>query len=234
MTTSNGSEQVGVIFVTTDEWSITRSDTAFFTIEALYPQIRLSRSVIQPGDSVRVEVNTPHVVDSWDLGVYFGDGMFESTYADAFILSTDLLPDVWTAVEPEFSDTWMRTSEEEERIIIAFQTMNIYGITRTDTASLLIRSDDEFWLDDNVFKPDDGLPLGLRFKLSSNRHAVIKVYDISGAYIDTVIDGFYNGGWNHVTWAGNGADGRIVGTGVYVAILTSGSFQQIRKFIVVR
>jgi hypothetical protein len=234
MTTSNASEEVGVILFTTDEWDVVRSDTAFFSIEALYPQIRLSRSSVQPGDSVVVEVNTPHLVDSWDLDVYYGDGTVQSTYADAFISSTDLAPDLWTVVEPNFSDTWMRTEESEERVIIAFRTENVYGITRLDTASLVIRSDNAFWLDDNVFKPDEGLQLGMRFKLSSNRLAVIKVYDISGAYIDTVIDGPYNGGWNNVSWDGVGSDGRIAGTGVYVAILTSGTFQQMRKFIIVR
>jgi hypothetical protein len=234
MTTANASERVGVILTTTDEWSVERADTAYFTIEALYPQIRVSPVIVQPGDSARVEVNTPHPVDSWDLLAYYENGDVLTTYADDFIMTTDLVPDEWTGVDPDFNDTWMRTSDENERIVLSFQTINVHGITRSDTASILIRSDDEFWLDENVFKPDRGIPLGMRFKLSSNRNAVIKVYDISGAFVDTVIDGPYQGGWNYTSWNGINETGQVVGTGVYVAILTSGRFQQMRKFIIVR
>ena len=234
MTTSNASEQVGVILTTSDGWGVVRADTAFFSIGAQYPQIRVSPTAVQPGDSVQVEVNTPHPVDTWDLLVYYEDGDIVTTYADDFILATELVSDIWTVVVPDLYDTWMRTSNEEERIVVAFQTINVHGIIRSDTASVLIRGTNEFWLDDNVYKPDGGIPLGMRFKLSSNRNAVIKVYDISGAFVDTVIDGPYNGGWNYTVWDGVDGNGRVVGTGVYVAILTSGSFQQMRKFIVVR
>ena len=76
--------------------------------------------------------------------------------------------------------------------------------------------------------------LGIRFKLSSNRRAKVVVYDISGTFIKTVTDQEHIAGWNQVFWDGKNFNQKNVGNGVYVAVLTSGSFKQVRKFILVR
>ena len=234
MSTTKAQERVGVIFETVDAWNLTQSDTAYFTINALYPQVRVDPQVIEPGDSVRVDVMTPVHVEGWDLRIFYENGSWTDTYGDAFILATMLSPDVWTTVVPDFSDTWMRTEKAEERVGVILMTTNLWGIARGDTAFFTVRSTDDFVLDENVFKPEYGTPLGLRFKLNSNRRAVINVYDISGTLVKKAADGLYAGGWNFTTWDGTDENGRKVGSGVYVAILTSGQFQKARKFILVR
>jgi len=202
------------------------------------PQIRVSptaiATAIEPGDSVAVEVMTPVIVRSWDLVIFFEEGSRIDTYGDPFIQSTALVPQLWTLVEPSFWDTRMRTVEEEERVGVVFYTTDLWDVVRSDTAFFMIQSSNEFWLDENVFRPDGVGILGMRFKLNSNRRAEIIVYDISGGYVKKVIDGPSMAGWNFCEWDGADENGLPVGSGVYVAILSSGDFKQVRKFIIVR
>ena len=234
MSVGNPEESVGVVFETRDVWDVVRSDTAYFVIQALYPEVRVSPISIEPLDSVKVEAMSPVEADGWDLSVLFEDGSRVDTYADAFIQANPLVPEQWTSVAPSFDDTQMRTYQEEEAVQVVLETVNVRGIARYDTASFTIQSSNEFFLDDNVFKPDDGTDLGMRFKLSSNRRAVIVIYDISGAFVAEVIDGPYVAGWNTTVWDGRDANGVVAGSGVYLAVLTSGNYQKARKFIVVR
>lgn len=234
MSTDKNQERVGVIFEILDLWDVAWSDTAYFTLLRTDPQVRVSPSQIEPKDSIQVEVMTPVDVQGWDLSIFFENNEWIDTYGDAFIQSHVLEPDVWTTVVPDFADTWMRTNEEQERIGVVFQTWNLWNVTRLDTAYFTLQSADEFLLDENIFKPAGGTPLGMRFMLSSNRRAEIKLYDISGGFVKTVVDGPYNAGWNVVTWDGRDENSLIVGSGVYVAIFSSGNFQKARKFILIR
>ena len=231
---TGASEQVGVIFETVDLWDVTRTDTAFFTLNAEQPEIRVNPAEVQPGDSVAVEVYSPISADTWDLSASFEDGYQITTYADLFIIGHPLAAGVWTAVDPDFGETWMRMGEESERITMILTTLNPRGISRSASTSFLVRSSDTFLLDDNVFKPGLGGTLGLRYKLSSNRRATIRLFDVSGAFIKMIFDGPAKGGWNTATWDGRDESGRAVGSGVYVAVLMSGSFQKAQKFILVR
>ena len=198
------------------------------------PQVRVTPSVVTPGDSVRVEVMTPVSVQGWDLRLFFEDGSWVTTYADAFIQSTVLQPYAWTVVVPDFGDTWMRTDEQEERVGVVFETVGFWGETRSATAYITLRSSDEFFLDENVFRTSTKSVLDMRFKLSSNRRAKVVVYDISGAFVKKVEEGNFVAGWSFTSWDGKSESGSPVGSGVYVAVLMSGSFQKAHKFILVR
>ena len=198
------------------------------------PEIRLTPSLINPTDTVKVEVMTPVPVLRWDLTVLFEDGSQNTVYGDAFISITDLNPGIWTRVDPALDDTRMRTQNEEERACVVLETEDVWGAVKTDTACFEIRSSDVFLLDENVFRIGSGKPLGLRFQLSSNRWATINIYDIAGNFVKKAVDGPYPAGWNIEYWDGTDEQGRPVGSGLYVAILISGNFQESLKFILVR
>jgi len=198
------------------------------------PEIQVSPAIIEPFDSVEVRVRVKSDIKKWDLKVLFEEGTIIDTYADEFIETTTLTPDVWIKIEPDFSDTRMRTDKKKERVGVIFETTGFWNETKSDTAYFTIQSSDEFFLDENVFKPDDSTPLGMRFKLSSNRYAEINVYDLSGGFIKKVVSGNYYAGWNFTTWDGKDSNGNTVGSGIYIAILISGDFHKSRKFIVIR
>ena len=104
----------------------------------------------------------------------------------------------------------------------------------SDTARFVIQSANEFYLDENVFRPSILSDFKMRFKLSSNRRAQLIIYDLSGAYIRRLVDGPCQAGWNYTSWDGKDDDGRRMGSDIFIAILTSGTYQKAHKFIVVR
>jgi VWFA-related protein len=197
------------------------------------PAVRVSPEWIEPRDSVAVQVWSPVETASWDLVVLFEDGSRIADFADPFIRDHTLMPDSWTSVSPRFGETLMRTAGEEETVSVILVTTDSWGVTRSDTARFRIRSSNEFYLDENVFNAGSA-PLGLRFKLSSNRDARITVYDVSGAYVSTVALGPHPAGWNRGTWDGCDDAGRPQGSGIYVAVLQAGSFRKAHKFILIR
>ncbi len=199
------------------------------------PQVRVEPSIVVPGDSVQIEVMTHVDIQMWDLKLRFEDNSEVTDYADVFIQNNPHLePNSWIVVVPEFGNTWMRTHDEEETVDVIFETTDLWGVVRVGIAHFTLRSADEFLLDENVFRSNRGIPLGMRFRLSSNRIAEIVVYDISGAYVNQVTEGPYRAGWNSTIWDGKDRNGFVVGSGVYVAVLQSGDFKKARKFILVR
>ena len=198
------------------------------------PAVRVSPEEIEPRDSVAVQVWSPVEAASWDLVVLFEDGSRIEDFADAFIRDHTLMPNSWTAVSPRFGETLMRTEKEEEAASVVLITVDSWGVTRTDTARFRIRSSNEFYLDENVFNAASAAQLGLRFKLSSNRDARITIYDVSGAYISTALEGPHPAGWNRGAWDGCDEAGRPQGSGIYVAVLQAGSFRKAHKFILIR
>ncbi|MBN2202551.1 VWA domain-containing protein [bacterium] len=199
------------------------------------PSVEVHPSTVEPGDTVSVRVVTPVTVASWDLEVYYQTGESYPDYADAFIAANpDLRQGAWTLIAPPVSDTRMRTARESERVGVVFSTVDLWNVTRSDTAFFTIRSSDAFVLGGNVFQPASGGRLELRFKLSSNRRADLSVVDASGAFIRNVASGAFPAGWNTAWWDGTDENGRRAGSGVYLAVVNSGGLHKALKFILVR
>jgi VWFA-related protein len=199
------------------------------------PSVEVFPPVVEPGDTVAVRVATPVTVAAWDLEVFYETGETVPDYADAFIAAhPDLEKGAWIQIVPSVSDTRMRTAKEEERVGVVFRTVDLWNVTRPDTAFFTIRSSDAFVLGGNVFQPASGDRLELRFKLSSNRRADLSVYDASGAFIRRVASGAFPAGWNAAWWDGTDENGRRAGSGVYVAVANSGGLHKAQKFILVR
>jgi len=199
------------------------------------PQIRISPQLIEPGDSIQVQVMTPVFARTWDLQVIYGDGTIENIYADEFIDVTDLTPNVWTTVLPPFDDTWMREgTHAEERTYIVLETTDYWNSIRTDTASFLIQSSNKFVLDRNVFRPAQDDFIQLNYKLSTNRDAKIIIYDLAGGFVREVVRGPRLAGWNSCIWDGTNEQGCRMGSGVYLAVILSGSYHKSLKFMIVR
>ena len=215
------------------------SDTVYSVgVEVPPPQIYLSHYEVAPFDTTQIRVYTPIDVDDWDLTFVFEDSSRVTDFADAFISSTSLIPNDTVHVHPAFDDTRQRMSKESETVRVVLSTFRDWGtgdaVRTTASTTFRIVSNNAFFLDKNVFKPDQEDPIELQFKLSYGRWAEINIYDVSGALIRKAVAGDYDGGYNTEYWDGRDDEGRRVGSGVYVAILVSGEFYQARKFILVR
>jgi len=199
------------------------------------PQIQTSKDQVQPGDSLTVSAMSPIIIEGWDLIVFYEDGSMIVDYGDAFIESNPLQPGQWVTVTATFDDTYMRSTEQKEELIgFIVETTDIWGSVRSDTTFITIRSSDSFSLDRNVFRLCQDPSITLNFKLSSNRHANIKIFDISGHHIKDLASRSFLAGWNDIQWDGQDDHGRIVGSGVYLAVLDAGEYKKAHKFIIVR
>ncbi|HEX9935134.1 MAG TPA: FlgD immunoglobulin-like domain containing protein, partial [bacterium] len=198
------------------------------------PQARVSPAAVEPQDSVTVEVMSPVNVKSWDVWIEYENHERITDYADAVISTTTLTPGQWIRLAPAFNDTRMRTAQNQENVAVIFETTDLWDVVRTDTVWFMLKSSDAFVLDRNLFNPrSDGL-LVFRIKISSMRDASLSIYDIAGGYVKRIAEGRFDAGWSQFTWDGRNDRNEAVGSGVYMALLSSGSFKKVLKFIVIR
>jgi uncharacterized repeat protein (TIGR01451 family) len=200
------------------------------------PTIWATPSRIEPGDSVAIRVMSPIYIEPghWNLTILFEDGTIIEDYADATILVNALNPGDTLNIFPEFDDTRMRTVEKEEQFQVVLETTDGWSASYFDTTNVILRSGDAFFLNENVFHLSRYSHFGMRFRMSSNRHAKIMIYDLAGSHIATLVDGPYLAGWNETSWQGLNDRGQPVGSGVYVAVYQSGDVKKAHKFIVIR
>jgi len=202
------------------------------------PLVFVNPPLIEPYDSVTVTVWTPAAVIDWDLKVVPEDTSFTVyNYWQNFINVHTIPPKQNLQVIPDFSKTQMVTDKLKEEMIVVLKVQYrdyVGHPLRYATAKFEIQSDNEFFLDDNIWHPKKTGDLGMRFKISNTRDVSIKIYDVSGAFIVDVLDERRLGGQNTTSWDGKDKNNRDVGSGIYVAIMTSGNFQKHRKFILVR
>lgn len=68
----------------------------------------------------------------------------------------------------------------------------------------------------------------------SGAQVALRIYDLSGHLVRTLIDGRRAGGEQAATWDGRMDDGRPAPGGIYVYRLASGSFEQARKMVLLK
>ena len=200
------------------------------------PGVMVKPPQIEPGDSVQVYVVSPIEIEPghWNLTIRFADGSVIDDYAQSFAMNHGLVPGDTLLIRPVFEDTRMRNDNPEEDMQVILETIDDWQASYFDTATVRLKSGDAFWLNDNVFRITQDRILGMRFRMSTNRHAKIVVYDIAGSFIKTVINGPYLAGWNQAVWNGEDRFHQTVGAGVYVAVYEAGDVKKAHKFIVVR
>jgi hypothetical protein len=88
-------------------------------------------------------------------------------------------------------------------------------------------------LDQNTPNPVGGATT-IRFQLDRPREVALRIYDVDGHLVRTLLQEARDGGRHAVTWSGLDAHGRLVPSGVYFYRLDTGTFVQSRKLLVTR
>ncbi|MGH7495568.1 MAG: T9SS type A sorting domain-containing protein, partial [bacterium] len=141
----------------------------------------------------------------------------------------------WFEVMPTFRNTRLFTAAKSEQLIFEVRTRDIFGFAGTASAPVVVQSNNDMVLDRNVFEADREGPLQIKFKLSSNRHARLEVYDLAGHHVTTLSDAPYAAGWNTHSWNGFITErGYPAGSGVYLITLRAGEYDDWKKVIIVR
>jgi hypothetical protein len=79
-----------------------------------------------------------------------------------------------------------------------------------------------------------GTPADLRFALPADGPARLEIFDVRGRRVRTLVNGSLVRGAHHVTWRGDDARGRALGSGVYFLRLSTGGESVVRKITRVR
>jgi hypothetical protein len=62
----------------------------------------------------------------------------------------------------------------------------------------------------------------------------VRIYDVGGRLVRTLVDGEAEGGVHHLVWSGRDADGRAIASGVYFCRVSIGEWNETRKMVLVR
>ncbi len=195
------------------------------------PEIQVTPETIEPGEAITIALKVCAPLQPGSKVV--------ATLVDGRTIDIPIPPEFPTdcafhELTQRFTDTRLRGRSSQEIISFELQTHDIYGNIRSASDNVTVLGSDACAVSENVYRPRLQTSLSMDFKLSSNRKATVKLWDISGRYIATVFEGDALAGSNAVAWAGSDKNGNTVGSGVYVLTVESGDFQCVRKFILVR
>jgi M6 family metalloprotease-like protein len=82
----------------------------------------------------------------------------------------------------------------------------------------------------NPFNPETTI----RYELAARGHVSLRVYDVSGATVRTLVDEPKAAGSYSLTWNGKDNHGSPVSSGMYFYRITAGSFQDVRKMTLLK
>jgi len=82
----------------------------------------------------------------------------------------------------------------------------------------------------NPFNPTTKIP----FQVPEACDASVKVYDIRGALVKTLMSSHMEAGYYNLVWNGTNSNGNQVASGVYLIKMTAGEFSDTRKMVLVR
>ncbi len=82
----------------------------------------------------------------------------------------------------------------------------------------------------NPFNPETEI----RFQLLKASHVVVKVFNLLGEEIRTLVEAESQAGYHQVRWDGKDQNGNSVTSGVYLYQLQASNFSQVKKMILQR
>ena len=91
----------------------------------------------------------------------------------------------------------------------------------------------EFALESNYPNPFNPTTT-INYTMAKGAPVSIKVYNISGQLVTTLIDAFQPQGHHFVKWSGKDASGTNVASGMYLVKMITGDFKQVNKMMLVR
>ncbi len=156
-------------------------------------------------------------VSGFDLATGWGSPKGQS-------LLNDLLPFAPTATP---TPTITRTPTITNTPTITLSPTITYTPTPTATVS-------GFFLTSNQFNSLTGPPLQITYILNSSSQVDVKVYNVTGVHIRTILSGPQPAGSYYLPWDGKDDNGQPVETGLYLITFKTPSSTQVKKVLAYR
>lgn len=174
-------------------------------------------SGILDGDSIR-----------WDLGDLSPFAVriirFDATVAAQLPMGSNAL----------INTAFVAASNEDPAKLANNSATNTVFNNNADPGDLFRQCCEVFYLDVNVFEPENQQPLGINFEVDSRRPVKINLLDISGYRIRTLYNEIFDPGLNRREWNGLMEDGQQVGSGTYVITMQCDSGVTCWKKVIIR
>ena len=82
----------------------------------------------------------------------------------------------------------------------------------------------------NPFNPSTAI----KFDLANNEHVALKIYNVAGRLVRTLVDGKMVRGRHSVEWNGRGDSTLQLASGIYIYKLEAGGFTATRKLVLMK
>ena len=104
------------------------------------------------------------------------------------------------------------------------------NIINTGITNKRIKLIEHFYLFPNYPNPFN-MNTKIRYNLSQNTNVVLKIYNIVGQQVRTLVNSRQNAGEQYLSWDGTDDFGNRLSSGVYLCRLIAGEFSEIRKLV---
>lgn len=74
----------------------------------------------------------------------------------------------------------------------------------------------------------------IRYQLEQRSQIVLKIYNLQGQEVKTLINSFQESGDHSIIWDGSREDGKYVSSGIYVAFFIAGKKREFRKMVLIK
>ncbi|MCX5801252.1 MAG: hypothetical protein NTX17_07700 [Candidatus Eisenbacteria bacterium] len=159
-----------------------------------------------------------------DYGV--GDPIYQSTYATAEAIGIGLFVDIPLSVNdyvvlltPDHQDCF-----DHNRGGVSFSIENLTNEVRVEAVPATYRAYQNY---PNPFNP----VCTIRYELPRAGRVNLKVFDVNGSIVRTLVDGWREPGGCSEIWDGRGDDGSALPSGVYLYRFQAGDFVATRKMV---
>jgi hypothetical protein len=182
-------------------------------------------------DTIRWEATDDLGVDS--VSIYYstdGGATFPYTIAtgesndSVYVWDVPSTPSAACIVKVVAYDTWMNTSEDVSDAVFTIQTA--VGVEPAPGTIV-------FGLSQNYPNPFNPFTR-MEFRLAARSHVLLRVYDVSGKPVRTLVDEMRGVGAHSAVWDGNDDGGRPVASGVYVTRLVAEGKTAVCKNVLLR
>jgi hypothetical protein len=123
---------------------------------------------------------------------------------------------------------WDTTNVETNQFLEVFEKPMSVGINK-EIGSV----PSNFHLEQNYPNPFN-LNTTIRFELLKRSEVSLKVYNIYGQLVTTLVDRSERAGHKSITWNGKNLFSKEVSSGVYVYVLVAGNFKDVKRMIILR
>ncbi|MCB0304982.1 MAG: T9SS type A sorting domain-containing protein [Calditrichaeota bacterium] len=103
----------------------------------------------------------------------------------------------------------------------------------SDSLAVVFALPETFALDQNYPNPFNPTTQ-IRFALPQAENVSLRIYDVAGQLIKTLISGNMDAGYYNIQWDGSNQYGSKVASGIYLYRITAGSFVQTKKMILMK